>query len=191
MSQQKNTTTEERNALASLRNDKSITILQADKGNATVLLDTDDYVKKAMDLLSHPPFRKLKRDPTTRNEKRVNDCIKRLQDRGAIEQTTAKTLRVPGNGTRPSLFYGSVKIHKADNPLRPIVSTVGSATYAVSKLVSRILSPYAREAPSYIDNSSDFIAKLKDITIDDDEVMVSFDVKSLFTSVPTKGATAL
>ena len=93
------------------------------------------------------------------------------------------------NGTRPSLFYGTVKVHKEGNPLRPVVSTIGSATYAISKFVSESLRPYARQIPSFIKNTEDFIAQLQNVTIAPDEVMVSFDVKSLFTSVPAKEAT--
>jgi hypothetical protein len=33
-------------------------------------------------------------------------------------------------------------------------------------------------------NSYDFIHRIKDITIEPDEIMVSFDVKSLFTCIP-------
>ena len=95
----------------------------------------------------------------------------------------AKQLRVPGNGTKPPLFYGAVKIHKQDYPLRPIVSTLGSATYGISKLVSQILRPLAVQLPSYIANTKDFIEQLEGLEIAEDEVMVSFDVKSLFTSV--------
>ena len=34
-------------------------------------------------------------------------------------------------------------------------------------------------------NSGEFVRRLKNITIRDEEVMVSFDVVSLFTNVPT------
>ena len=56
--------------------------------------------------------------------------------------------------------------------------------------MSRILAPYSREVSSYIENANDFIEKVKEVKIDDNEVMVSFDVKSLFTSVPTEDAKA-
>ena len=35
-----------------------------------------------------------------------------------------------------------------------------------------------------VKNSSEFVHKLKQYSIADDEIMVSFDVKSLFTSIP-------
>ena len=42
--------------------------------------------------------------------------------------------------------------------------------------------------PSYIKNTADFVEKLKNVTIEEDEIMVGFDIKSLFTSVPVDQA---
>ena len=76
--------------------------------------------------------------------------------------------------------------------MRPIVSTIGSSTYKIAKRLNNALAPYAQQAISfmYVRNTADFLEKLDDITIDDDEVMVSFDVKSLLTSVPVDDAYA-
>ena len=141
-----------------------------------------------MDILENKPFKKIKKDPTSRNENRVNDRLKRLANKGAIDKDTYQQLRVSKEGSRLPKFYGSVKIHKQDLPLRPIVSTVGSAPYDVAKYVSKQLAPYVKQAESFIVDSKDFVSKLEKITIKDEEVMVSFDVKSLFTSVPVHDA---
>ena len=183
-----NTTAEERQAMRTLKQDEEIVILQADKGNTTVLLNTTEYVEKAEAILSKPPFKRLQRNPTRRNEKRVNDVLKRLADRAKISRELHASLRVPSNGTKPPLFYGSVKVHKDGYPLRPIVSMIGSATYSLSKYISHILTPYVRRTPSYIANTSELLLRLKDMHIAQDEIMVSFDVKSLFTSIPKEDA---
>ncbi len=44
--QKPNLTRAERTVLRCLRNDPSITILRADKGNVTVIMDTADYIEK-------------------------------------------------------------------------------------------------------------------------------------------------
>ena len=46
-----------------------------------------------------------------------------------------------------------------------------------------------RQIPSFVKDTADFIEKIKTMTIEDDEIMVSFDIKSLFTSVPIADAT--
>ena len=72
--------------------------------------------------------------------------------------------------------------------MRPIVSAVGSATYSISKFVSNVLTPYVRQTSSYIRNTTDLLDKLQDVRISDDEILVSFDVKSLYTNVPRDDA---
>ena len=183
-----NTTKKERDALHSLSNDEDIVILPADKGKATVILDKEEYEQKAMDILTKPPFKKLNRDPTKRNENRVNNGLKRLLNKKAIDTGTYNRLRVSMNGSRPPLFYGSVKIHKPDRPLRPIVSAIGSSTYNLSKYVSNILADYVKQCRSFLRDTRDFVDQLEDIKIEEDEILVSFDVKSLFTSVPVTDA---
>ncbi|XP_068675536.1 uncharacterized protein [Montipora foliosa] len=83
----------------------------------------------------------------------------------------------------PASFYGLPKIHKPARPLRPITSSIGSPTYAVSKHLVSILSPLRRNRFS-VKNSSEFAQKMQQHTVASDEIMVSFDVKSLFTSIP-------
>ena len=183
-----NTSKEERDAMNDLQKNEKIIILPADKGTATVILDKQDYEDKAMEILAKPPFKRLNKDPTKRNENRVNDRLRRLQKSGAIDQEMFNKLKVSVNGSRTPLFYGSVKVHKADRPLRPIVSAVGSATYNLSKYVSDILGHYVKQSRSFLLDTKDFVAKLSKLSINEDQVLISFDVKSLFTSVPVPDA---
>ena len=44
-------------------------------------------------------------------------------------------------------FYGLPKIHKTDNPPRPIVSSRGSVTYGVSKVLSKVVKLLVGESP--------------------------------------------
>ena len=80
-------------------------------------------------------------------------------------------------------FYGLWKIHKVNVPLRPIVSFVNSPTYNISKFLYKIIKPLMTNRFS-VKNSIDFIDHIKDVVIEEDDILVSFDVASLFTSVP-------
>ena len=81
-------------------------------------------------------------------------------------------------------IYGLPKTHKANIPLRPIVSYCGSFGYKLSKFLANKLSPLVGSiSKSHIKNSSDFIEKLKSLSLNNGK-MVSFDVDSLFTKVP-------
>ena len=49
-----------------------------------------------------------------------------------------------GNST-PASFYRLPKIHKPGRPLRPIKSSIGSPTFAVSKYLVSVLSPLRKK----------------------------------------------
>jgi ATP-dependent Lon protease len=74
--QRTNTSKAEREALRTLRNDDSITILPADKGNATVILSSTDYKSKIISLLDDHVYKKLLYDPTSKTEKQTASLIK-------------------------------------------------------------------------------------------------------------------
>lgn len=39
-------------------------------------------------------------------------------------------------------MHGQIKTYKTNHPVRPIISTVGSATYELAKWLMKLLSPY-------------------------------------------------
>ena len=69
--------------------------------------------------------------------------------------------------------------------LRPIVSFVGSPTYQLSKYLVTILSPLVGNTEYHLRNSREWTDIAHQLTLDADEELVSFDVVSLFTSIPT------
>ena len=84
-------------------------------------------------------------------------------------------------------FYGLPKVHKANVPLRPIVSFVNSPTYNLSKFLCKIISPLLKNTYT-VNNSVEFTNLIRNQIVGPNEVFVSFDVVSLFTSVPTDQA---
>ena len=81
-------------------------------------------------------------------------------------------------------MFGLPKIHKDNVPLRPIMSAIGSPTYELSKYLANILSPLQNNKYT-IKNSASFVEKIRTMSVDPDEILVSFDVVSLFTCIPT------
>ncbi|TWW62451.1 LIM zinc-binding domain-containing [Takifugu flavidus] len=181
-----NITNEEKRAIASLAKDKNITILPADKGRCTVVLNTTDYDTKILSLLTDTAtYEKLKRDPTSSYKKKVVDLLQKLEKDKAIDRPQYYRL-YPGE-TIPCI-YGLPKIHKPGTPLRPIVSSINSVTYNISKYLASILSPMVGNTPHHIKNSQDFAQKVSGLTLLPEETMVSYDVTSLFTCIPTASA---
>ena len=168
----------ERAALRSLQRDTAITILPADKGNATVLMKTEDYHAKMQELLTSSSYKIIPRDPTDAINRRTIKLIKEAR----IPLETARHLRTEAP-VHPRI-YGLPKIHKESIPLRPIVSAISSPTYNLAKHLSGILAPHVGVSDHHVKNSLEFVKTIKGIRVDTTDILVSLDVVSLFTCVP-------
>ena len=175
-----NISREERKAIDQLRKDKNRVILMVDKGVSMVVMDRDDYNNKAEELLHQATYRPIPNDPTNKLKNRLITLLKKIKAEGGMNEATYKRLYPTG--------AGSPKVHKQGTPLRPLVSSTGAATYQTSKELSRILKPLVGKSRHHIHNNQDFLEDLKSIKLAPDEVMMSYDVKALFTSVPIEPA---
>ena len=64
------------------------------------------------------------------------------------------------------------------------MSSRGSITYGVAKELSYIIKPLVGQSPHHLKNTQHFIQQLQGKRLEPGEVITSFDVKALFTSVP-------
>ncbi|BHF81663.1 hypothetical protein SprV_0802479600 [Sparganum proliferum] len=69
-------------------------------------------------------------------------------------------------------------------PLRPIVSLRGTPTFGLAKWLFQRLKFLTQGSETTIHSAERFLEKLQGIRLTEDEVMVSFDLISLFTSIP-------
>ena len=67
--------------------------------------------------------------------------------------------------------------------MRPVISNIGTATYELSKFLAELLKPLTKSEYS-IDSTKNFVDRIKQKRLPEDYELVSFDVVSLFTSVP-------
>ena len=79
---------------------------------------------------------------------------------------------------------GYLKSIKQAPPLRPIVSSRGSVTYGVAKVISKVLKPLVGKSPHHIQSTGDFVSRAQGLTLQSGECLSSYDVTSLFISVP-------
>ena len=111
-----------------------------------------------------------------------------LKNKKTISEKTYRKLH--SSDAIPPAIRGSIKHHKENHPLRPIVTCINSALDDTSKFLSQILSPLQNHNGFSVINSTQFKNEISDITIDEDEIMVSFDVVALFTAIPVDKACA-
>ena len=69
-------------------------------------------------------------------------------------------------------------------PMHPLVSACGTTTYNTAKFITKILQNYCGKTSSFVKDSTDFVKKIKHLSINpEEETHVSFDVSALFTSI--------
>ena len=126
-------------------------------------------------------YKRLKCDSVLSIEK-LNSSLLKPKKHGSLNLQLYNRLRSTG-GLTPCV-YGLPKIHKQDVPLRPIVSFYSSRTYQLSRHLSQILSPLVGNTDSHVNNSMEYKTFITSRKLKPTEVLVSFDVVSLFTNVP-------
>ena len=68
--------------------------------------------------------------------------------------------------------------------MQPVVSFCGSLTYQLSKYLTTVLQTLTDQFKHKLQSTENFIDAIKKAQIPDNHRLVSFDVKSLFTSIP-------
>ncbi|CAF3418116.1 unnamed protein product [Rotaria sp. Silwood2] len=183
----RNITDEEFKALKALKDNKNIIICRADKGNCIVVLDKQDYIKKAEEILKLKQFQRTEKSLLNEKEKSMNSHILKLLKDKVIDKQLY--WRIHSTASSLATMYGQPKVHKLDYPLRPIISSIGSYNHELSKYLAELIkNNRTTPSSSYIRDSFDFVKKICAINDSKDQVMVSFDVDSLYTNVPVNEA---
>ena len=173
--------------LTQLKEDNNRVILTADKGVAMVIMDQQDYSNKAQALLQDTnTYKVLPKDPTLQLKNKLISLLKNIHQTGGL--STQKYKQLYPTSAVPPKFYGLPKIHKTGTPLRPIVSSRGSITYGVAKELSYIIKPLVGQSPHHLKNTQHFIQQIQGKKLETGQVITSYDVKALFTSVPVQPA---
>ena len=128
----------------------------------------------------------MRHDSTKSIKNKIQRELRKLKTRLTIQEYRQLYLI----GSDPSRFYGTAKLHKLppngtieDLPIRPIVSNIGTTSYLLAKYSAKNLSPL-EQFPYSIESTSNLMEKIRNEQIPLGFTMISFDVKSLFTSVP-------
>ena len=168
-------------ALRELKRDRDHIVLTADNGVAMVIMDRQDYINKANQLLNQNTYRSIAKDPTNSIKNKLINILKRVKSQTGLDSNTYKSM-YPTGCVLPK-FYGLPKIHKPDTPLRSIVSSCGSVSYGVAKELANVIKPLVGKSPHHIISTKHFVEQVKQIILKPWNCLSSYDVSALFTSV--------
>ena len=179
-----NLSREERQALRNLRSRQDIIIKPADKGSSVVIMSRDDYISEGVRQLSNQStYQKLNEDPTQKHLEKVRESVEDLE-----EENDVKKHMVPKTANCPNLYF-LPKIHKPNNPGRPIVSGCSCPTAQISKYLDHHLRPFVAKLPSYTQDTTHFLNHMEHFNSDlcplsTRTILVTADVTSLYTNIP-------
>ncbi|XP_036347720.1 uncharacterized protein LOC118757092 [Rhagoletis pomonella] len=141
-----------------------------------------DYQQKIQDLLNDKcTYKAIRIDPTQQLLRKNNNLVNDIYKNKSIDFKLKQYLTCTA-ATAPRL-YGLPKIHKEDTPLRPISSSLNVPCFKLAKYVGQTLKNIV-SVNFNVKNSFQLKENIKNITVDDEEMLISLDVVSLFTNIP-------
>lgn len=163
---------------------KDVYYLKADKGNQLVIIDKLAYNQRMITTIEESNHISILKNPLPKMVKHTNSMINKISE---IFKTPKWKLTI-SNPIVPRL-YGLPKVHKPGEKMRPISSNINGPTHKLSSWINSKFTKITPPPPSLsIKNSIELAEMLKNIVLDDDEILVSFDVIALYPSIPMKSA---
>ena len=114
--------------------------------------------------------------PLLQKEKELESLVRRI-----LPTAIAESVRP--SGSRLAHLYGLPKTHKKELAMRPILSATQTYNYALAKwlddkLKSLVTNQYM------ISDTFEFVNEVHELVINNGDILVCYDVSSLFTNVP-------
>ena len=119
-----------------------------------------------------------KRHVFLRMVRNCNDLISKQNLPATAQNLTIAT-------PRTSVIYFKPKIHKPNNPGRPIVSAYSCPTELISQYLDQIMSPFVKSLPSYIKDTNHALKTFRDFNFSGQKKLIfTMDITSLYTVIP-------
>lgn len=172
--------------LCKLQKNNDMIIKKSDKGNCTVVIDKEQYVKEGMrQLQSCAHYMEMEDDITSDVSKWVNSTLLELLSNGEITNSQFKYLSPTENkDIKTAELYLLNKIH-SDPPTkaRPIISANNCPVERISEFVDFFLQPFVIKQHTYIKDTSDFIRKVEQIHVPAGALIITLDYESMYTNI--------
>ena len=167
--------------LRKLRNRRDVVIKQADKGGAFVVWRRDLYIAEANRQLEDQRFyEKIPSDATQSSQQTVMTFINTAIENNHLPPSATNLIV---EHPRTSKFYLLPKIHKPDNPGRPIVSAGSCPTELLAVYLDHVTAPFVRRRDNYVKDTTHTLNILDSFHFSDNAVqrlVFTMDIKSLY-----------
>ena len=121
-------------------------------------------------------------DLTPANQKIAKDTIQELITKQELP-VTAQNLII--TTPRTSCIYFKPKIHKPNNPGRPIVSACSCPTERISSYLDKVMTPIVKSLPLYIKDNNHALEIFRNFNFTgENKIIFTMDITSLYTVIP-------
>ena len=176
-----NLTREERIALKEIKNMKTVTIVQADKGGKVVVIDADDYTRKIEEKLADTALYEAVGDPTKIIKRKISELAERLFKANRITQ--AQKYELSSIDYLPRI-RGQPKLHKLNNPMRIVTCSRNTITSPLSRFAFSLIRQLRETIEHTVSNTNKFIDEISKVRLEKDDRLASLDIEDLYTNVP-------
>lgn len=157
---------------------------RSDKGGHMVVLSLEQYNERLTKMLEDNSYEPVQTDPLERLVEKESQFIYKFREDKIINKLVEHLSLYEPRTLLLSKFYGLVKIHKKGYPLRPITAMIGSVGYLTGKIFNKMLNEIFPITKFHIKDSFRFVNFVTQTKIGSSDRLVSFDVVSMFTSIP-------
>lgn len=140
------------------------------------MMPRKDYTKKMLETIEGMKVLKLKKDPNPKLIEKTKSVIKDPKWPRHI------TFNFNAASITPRLF-GGLKDHKNTYKMRSIVNKREQVTYQLDKTMKNVYNKILPATENVLASMQELIQKFREISIDKNDILVSFDVKELYPSV--------
>jgi hypothetical protein len=169
------------NSLQKKLKDNDATVTGADKGNTIVILRIQHYETKLQDFLSNNDFRTISTDPTTSFQTQILTTIRQSP---TLIPNEHRWKYINMNPSAPSI-KGLIKLHKQDQPIRPVMNWRNAPAYKLSRLFTDKINHLAPLPHSFnIKNTHELLRNLEDTPMLPHYNLASLDITNLYSNIP-------
>lgn len=161
-----------------------ILVTRSDKGGHTVIIDVQSYDEAVLQMLSGDEYELMNENPLEFLRDREKKLMNILKNNYKCKKFSKLIHSYQPNILNPPKFYGLFKAQKPGFKLRPIVAMNGSPGYLMGKIFNAMLGEIFPRKNHHVKDSYDIKKFLDEVNIPSDYILQSFDVVSMFSTIP-------
>jgi hypothetical protein len=178
--------------LHEIRNNENIIIAHADKNLGPVGIDTEKYIRWALDehlLDKNTYIQETEEEARTAANNLYTEIYQWTRKHNMCEYLTKDATKYIRHWTQKNhsdpfgYFYLTIKIHKGPLSTRPVCSDCTSLVHPLGKWLDQVLQPIVASQPFYFKDSFTLKQDIDKLNLPPNASIITFDAISMYTNI--------